>query len=343
MSDRYHSKQTSNIVVPFHRSGDYFFHKGLTAFKKKHLHQAVKQFERAIKRSDNEPAFQVQLAIVLTELGEYERANEILQNVLYQGEEQQEICHFLIASNAAYLGYFSQAKHHAERYLQLEPEGECAEEAQRLIDVCDNDLLFTSSYQEEDEHLLDLHAQALEYMETSKLDHAMRILEDITNTYPAYWAAQNHLAEVVFRKGEYARAFSLCETILKAHPNNLLTHCNLALFHDKLGHATKVAQYKQLLPTILPMDIDHAIRLVEVLCTLGQYREVMKRPLLAFTHGEDHVQLLRCYGVAAYHTGDRARATSLLKKAAERGCHMSSAQLNAIKQQQSQQITFSPF
>ncbi len=71
-----------------------FFHRGLHAFHNKHLDRAAKLFERAVKLTASEPVFKIQLAAVLTELGEYIRSNELLQQVLDEHQEKQPVCYF---------------------------------------------------------------------------------------------------------------------------------------------------------------------------------------------------------------------------------------------------------
>lgn len=61
---------------------------------KKNLKRAVTLFERAVKLTDKEPVFQIQLAAVLSELSEYERSNDILRAVLTETSDYPE-CYFL--------------------------------------------------------------------------------------------------------------------------------------------------------------------------------------------------------------------------------------------------------
>ncbi len=67
----------------------------------------------------------------------------------------------------------------------------------------------------------------------------------------------------------------------------------------------------------MPIDIDHLIRITEVLCALGVYEQVVARKLIAT--GTNDQDLLRCFGVAFYHMGDELKAIHYLNQAVSIG------------------------
>lgn len=74
-----------------------------------------------------------QLAIVLTELGEYQRSNDYLQNIVNGLAPDMYDCHYFMANNYAFLGLFQEARKHAEAYLEKEPDGEFLEDTEDLL------------------------------------------------------------------------------------------------------------------------------------------------------------------------------------------------------------------
>ena len=235
------NERENRKVVPLFRSGEYFFHLGIEAYRKKHLHRAVKLFERAVRITKQEPVFQIQLAAVLSETGDYERSNDILQQVIIEHGDHLPECYFFMANNYAYLGMLEQAERQAIRYLDLSPEERFSDDARDLIEL----LKFEreeeedwSELDEQEDQLISRHERASFLLKNGEIDISLPILESIIEDFPTYWAAHNHLAEALFRLGEEA-AFEKCDQILDQDPGNLLAICNLALFYTKTG------QYKE--------------------------------------------------------------------------------------------------
>ena len=82
-----------------------------------------------------EPMIVCQLAIVYTELGNYQKSNELLHSILEEWDEDMVECHYFLANNYAHLGYFKDAYHTCHSYLDLEKNGEFAEDTEDLLDV----------------------------------------------------------------------------------------------------------------------------------------------------------------------------------------------------------------
>ncbi|GIN06944.1 MULTISPECIES: tetratricopeptide repeat protein [Shouchella] len=337
MSDE--SKEDSRTIVPFYQNGDYFFHRGLQAFHKKHLNRAAKLLERAVKLTASEPIFKIQLAAVLSELGEYGRSNELLQSVLASSGSQQPVCHFFIANNEVYMGHFYQAEKHVRLYLEKEPNGQFAEEAHELLELFEDD-----PFMEEEassEQFLDDHEQAWLFLRKGQAELAVPLLESIVSKHPRLWAAQNHLAEALFCIGETERAFAICQEVLDKDSGNLLALCNLALFYFEMGYTKEAKWYRERLASVYPLDSGHAARLVQVLCALGNYKEVLSRPFPI--DADEEAALLRCYGVASYHEHNEKAALEHLKKAVDLGDGASKQLMEAVANKQSDDISFTLF
>lgn len=274
-----------------------FFHRGLHAFHNKHLDRAAKLFERAVKLTASEPVFKIQLAAVLTELGEYIRSNELLQQVLDEHQEKQPVCYFFIANNEVYLGQFYQAEKHVRLYMEKDPQGQFMEEAKELLELFEDEALFDED-KEQTELLLTEHEQARSFLRNGDPEAAVPLLESIIKNHPSFWAAQTHLAEAMFRLGNEDAAFDYCHAVLDHDKGNLLALCNLALFYQAKGYTNQVEHLREQLVKIIPINSDHMIRLTEVLCVLGAYKDVASRKWLSFQSTDK--DLLRCFGVAFF-------------------------------------------
>ncbi|MFS0787726.1 tetratricopeptide repeat protein [Shouchella sp. 1P09AA] len=335
MSKKQASEHAGSTVVPFYRSGDYFFHKGLAAFQNKHLTRAAKLFERAVKLTETEPVFKIQLAAVLTELAEYERSNKILYGVLEASNDEHPACHFFIANNEVYLGHFFQAEKHVNLYLTHDPEGPFVEDARELAELFEEDPL---DEEEKEEESLNNHEKAWVFLTEGKANDAIPLLKKVIEIHPKNWAAQNHLAEALFRTGEVESAFETCDAVLAEDPGNLLALCNATVFYYKLGYQNETAHYVQMLKKIKPIQHDYKIRLLHVLCHLEEYEEVAFRKKDQTLVKES--MLLRCFAVADYHNGNRDFAIHLLKEAISAGDSNAPYVLEQVEEEAAHRIFF---
>ncbi len=62
-------------VISFNQLADFFYKKGMRAYKGQKLQDAIKYFRRAAQ-SEKEPFILCQLATVLSEAGEYQESNQ---------------------------------------------------------------------------------------------------------------------------------------------------------------------------------------------------------------------------------------------------------------------------
>ncbi|GAA3319651.1 hypothetical protein GCM10020331_027420 [Ectobacillus funiculus] len=63
-------------VVTFHQSAEFFYERGMKAYRRNNLQEAVKYLKRAVDVK-KEPFMLCQLAITLSEVGEYHESNQI--------------------------------------------------------------------------------------------------------------------------------------------------------------------------------------------------------------------------------------------------------------------------
>ncbi|MCM3760628.1 tetratricopeptide repeat protein [Alkalihalobacillus oceani] len=317
------NEQNKRKVVPLYQNGDYFFQRGLEAYRKNHLQKAVRLFERAVKLTAQEPVFRIQLAAVLSELGEYERSNDILHDVLNEKGDKLAECYFFMANNYAYLGLFEQAERATLRYLELHPNERFSSDAYELLDLLRFEREEDDDWEEldaQEDELVVRHEYAHRLLRKGEIQSSIPILQAIINDHPTCWAAHNHLAEALFRQGE-ERAFAICEAVLEKDKGNLIAICNLALFYTEKGDAKQADHYIRALKNVYPLQEDHYMKIAETLCAVGHYQEAYERlKELQQWQLEQRPALLFCYAVALAHVGEEKKAKQLIERAARLSC-----------------------
>ncbi|MED1603136.1 tetratricopeptide repeat protein [Alkalihalophilus marmarensis] len=336
------NEQENRNVIPFYRSGDYFFHRGIIAYRKNHLKRAVKLFERAVKLTDQEPVFHVQLAAVLSEIGQYERSNDILEMVLTNHGDDQSECYFFMANNYAYLGLFEKAEEAAKRYMVLTPGGEFFKDAGDLLDLmqveqneaeadADDEEDWESFDLSSDEYIIE-HGRARTLLRDGKPEEALPILQDIITEHPACWSAHNHLAEALFRLGDDS-AFELSRNVLQEDEGNLFALCNLAVFYTMKEDDLSASPFIDAIKRIYPLDIEHHMKVAQVLAAVGHYEQVIGRimrvePFIL----EREPDLFHCLAVAYYHTDQYEKALFYWRRAEKLGNKAAAEILKKVEQ-----------
>src|SRR5690606_33773851 len=87
----------------------------------------------AVEKEPNNPVNYCNLAGVLSEMGRFEESNEVLRHVTEKVAPDLAECYFYMANNAANMERFEEAEQYILRYLQADPEGEFAEEADEML------------------------------------------------------------------------------------------------------------------------------------------------------------------------------------------------------------------
>jgi Flp pilus assembly protein TadD len=254
------TKETG-MLLSFLPTGEYYFTKGLKAFGRRDFSRAKKYLQRALQLEPGEPMITCQLAIVLTEIGEFEQSNRLLHQILEELDEEMLECHYFLANNYAHLGLFKDAYHHANLYKQLEPDGEFSGDTDELIELLtfESDILEEELYEQDD--LIIKQEQARELLESGYFPKAIEVLEEVVEGYPEYWSAYNNLALAYFYLGDAERAYEILKDVLQKNPGNLHAICNQAVFAFYQNNLSQLENLKAILAKINPMSAEHQYKL----------------------------------------------------------------------------------
>ncbi|MEH7275606.1 tetratricopeptide repeat protein [Neobacillus vireti] len=259
-------------ILSFVPTGEYYFTKGIKVYHRRDFKKAKKYLQRAMQLEPGEPMITCQLAIVLTELGEYENSNRLLHIVLNELDQDMSECHYFLANNYAHMGFFKDAYHHANMYLTLEPNGDFREDTEELLEILmlETDGLEEPPYEQDD--LILKQEQARELLESGYFPKAIELLKDVVEEYPEYWSAYNNLALAYFYLGKTKKAESILDDVLDRNPGNLHALCNRMVFAHYQGKKKVVAQLTESLKKIQPILIEHQYKLGATFAMVGEYQ-----------------------------------------------------------------------
>lgn len=308
-------------IIPFIQNGDYFYHKGIIAYRKKEFHKAVLFLEKAIELNKDNASFHCQLAAILAEDGKYEKSNEILKAIIASLDKDMNECYFFMANNYAHLGLFDKAEEMANYYITRCPEGEFYQDTCTLLEL----LQFEKDDDEwegfgEEEMLIIRHDKACTFLENCQYDLAINEFNEIIKENPTFWAAYNHLAEAYFLLGDTKKAIELLYDVLQQDKDNLMALCYLASFYHQLNRQDEVAELIKGLKKVWPLDLDHRFTLATTLCQLGAYEESYQHfNYLQKYYDDKGSDFYRCFGIVAYRCGSFHKGMHYWRKAARLG------------------------
>lgn len=301
-------------VLSFVPTGEYYFTKGVKAYHRRDFIKAKKYLGRALQLEPGEPMIACQLAIVSTELGEFENSNRLLHLILEELDEEMTECHYFLANNYAHLGFFKDAYHHAKLYLQLDPDGDFTEDTEDLLEL----LSFEGEGLEDELYLQDdliiKQEQARDLLESGYFPKAIELLKDVVELYPEYWSAYNNLALAYFYLGKTEKAEAILTDVLERNPGNLHALCNRLVFAHYQGQTEKAKALIDTLKKIQPLLSEHQFKLGATFALVGEYELAYLWLKKLYKHGfEGDGPFYYWLSYSAFYTGYENFAKNIWK------------------------------
>jgi tetratricopeptide (TPR) repeat protein len=308
------ARQQKGKLFSFIPTGEYYFTKGLKAYNRRDFHKAKKYLQRAMQLEPGEPMIMCQLAIVWTEIGEYENANRLLHTIIEEIDEDMSECHYFLANNYAHMGFFKDAHHHAKLYLKFEPDGDFVEEIEDLLELLtlESDELEGGLYEQDD--LMYKQEQARDLLESGYFPKAIELLNEVIVEFPEYWSAYNNLALAYFYLGETEKAAGILNDVLDKNPGNLHALCNRLVFAHYLKMDVEVEELTNTLRKINPLMAEQQFKLGATFALIGEYELAYLWLKKLYKHGyEGEGPFYYWLAYSAFHTGKEAFARNVWK------------------------------
>ncbi|WP_241156720.1 tetratricopeptide repeat protein [Bacillus sp. FJAT-42376] len=272
MGKQLFDRQQKAQVVPFFQNGSYYYRRALKAYRVEHnLEKASKLLKRAAALEPDNSNFLSQLAMIYTEMGNYQESNEILTDIMEKVDPTMIDCHYFMANNYAHLGLFHQAYKSATAYSTEAPDGDFIEDNEELLDLLmiegeDEDPSF-----EDSDELIIKQETARSLLENGKLDEAIALLHEIIEEFPEFWSAYNNLSLAYFYSGNVEKAKHYLELVLELNEGNLHALCNLLVFYYYERKDPEVHALTERLSIVHPIMVEHRYKLGATFALIGKY------------------------------------------------------------------------
>jgi tetratricopeptide (TPR) repeat protein len=306
-------------IIPLKMDAMFFFERAVKSLNRYHYGKALKYFRRAVEFEPDNPVNHCNMAGILSEIGNYEESNRILERIIDEIDPTMTECYFYMANNYANMENYILAEKALINYLERDPHGYFLEEAEEMMDFLSYELnrpvpvIRVKSR----EGLLE-HDRARFLLEKGHFSEAIRVLEHIVRKYPDFLAARNNLALAYYYKGRFADCLRMIEDVLKEDPGNLHALCNLAIYYQHVDSG-ELPPLLELLAKTYPYQPEHCFKLAMTLGLLGEHEAAYRnfRRLLMSREWAEDPALYHYTAVSAFYTGRWQDARSLWQQAAK--------------------------
>lgn len=267
----------TNNIIAMRFDAAYFYERGLRFLEKNDLQRALKAFRKTVEYEPENPVNHCNLAGVLSELGNFEDSNEVLTHILKELDPEMAECQFYLANNYANLGEYELAEDHVLRYLDAEPDGEYAEDAEDMLDVLLDEFgggkvyaKWEAKRRQDEQDLAKQDGRNL--LEQGQFEAAVEHLEALIRRNPSNTAARNNLSLAYYYTGQCDRAIATAEQVLVDQPQNIHALCNLTVYTAQVGTREQLQACVAKLSKLFPLHYDHAMKLGTTLGLAGEHQ-----------------------------------------------------------------------
>lgn len=271
--------------LPIQLNSNYFFERALKSLDKQRFDKALKYFKKAVDYEPENPINYCNVAGVLSEMGNYDEANDILSKVIEDIDPKMTEVHFYMATNFAHMEQYEEAEEQLIQYLAEDEEGHFLEEAEEMIEFLQGELTDPKKIiNVKAKAGLYEHTYAREMLEQGKFAEAIALLEKIVEEQPDFLAAVNNLALAYYYVGFKEEAKHYIQHVLERDASNLHGLCNLAIYYY---YESEFEPLKQLIPILIKVEPFYQEHLYKLATTLG----IMKEHRGALKHFERLIKL----------------------------------------------------
>ncbi|MDP4099479.1 tetratricopeptide repeat protein [Paenibacillus sp. P96] len=301
-------------IIALRLDASFFFERAVRSLDRNHYDKALKYFRKAVEYEPDNPVNHCNLAGILSEMGDYQGSNDILESVLKNVKPSMTECYFYMANNYANMEQFEAAEKALVTYLEEDEEGHFLEEAEDMMELLYYELdRPTKLNRIKARQGAVEHDQARMLLEEGKFAQAAKLLEQISGDQPELLAARNNLALSYYYMGMFEKAKETIMQVLQDEPGNLHALCNLAIFYQNEGGGPHLDELMASLAVIVPFQQDQVFKLGTTMGIMGRHEEAYKHfhRLLKDSENKEDASLYHYAAVAASNTGRYAEAKRL--------------------------------
>mgnify|MGYP002386938189 CR=1 FL=1 len=291
--------------------------RGAKELEKNDLIAAVSKYREAYERAPEDAEITVALAEILSQMQRFEESNRILFRLLADREDAPAECHFGLACNYFGLQDYDRAADSLEDYLELEPDGIFAADAEDFLDLIDDDeaMFETTGLKGEDDYednAVTHFARSL--LASGEVSYAVEELERRHNQTPNSLKIREQLAVAYFIADRRDEAKQIASGILEENAQNILANSTLALAEIEEGNRIAALARLDEMLKLRSLDAEelHSIAVLQLdLERFADAEKTLTQMLLLMPYDEN---ILHKLAYARFMQGDAEGAKAYYQK-----------------------------
>lgn len=304
-------------IIPFAQSASFYRRRGEKELEKNDLVAAIAKYREAYERAPEDPEIAIALAEILSQMQRYEESNRILLLLSSQDEEVPPECHFGLACNYFGLQDYDRAADSLEDYLEAEPDGLFAADAEDFLDLIeDDDAMYEATGLRTDDDYEDnaVCHFARSLLASGELGYAVEELEFRLGQAPDSVKIQEQLAVAYFCDNRRSDAETIANRLLETIPEDVLANCTMALAELDAGKKAAAAERLDRIASIQTDEPEELHSIAVLQLDLGRYEDAEKTltKLLQMMPYDENV--LHKAGYARFMRGDADGAKVFYEK-----------------------------
>jgi tetratricopeptide (TPR) repeat protein len=267
----------SNKVVTFERGAEFYFDLGYKYIQKGKLKTALRYVEKAVRLKPYDSFIQFNYAGLLAELGNVDHSTEVLVNIVKNLDPNYLECYFGLGCNYLQMQKIKKSSEYFSLYLEKDPEGEFAEEAEELLEMLTMIKDANNNLDDEElEKIYKIEEEAIDHLEKREYEKATQKFETVVKMLPNAVPARNNLSLAYYYLGFMDKAIELAREVLIYEESNVHANCNLAIFYNKQGTTSWVEKQIRIISKIVTDNEDYLYKIGDTYGSLGKHTDAYR-------------------------------------------------------------------
>lgn len=293
----------SNIIT-FERGADFYFDLGYRKIQTGNLKSALRYIEKAVKLKPNDSFIQFNYAGLLAELGNIDLSTQILLHIVNELDPNYDECYFGLGCNYLQLQKIKKSVEYFSKYLEKDPEGEFAEEAEELLEMLNMIKDANNNLDDEElEKIYKIEEEAIGHLEKRQYKAAVEKFELVVKLLPNAVPARNNLSLAYYYQGNFQKALEIAREVIGYEPYNIHANCNLAIFYNKLELASWMEKQVKTIKKLETENPEYLYKIADTLGSLGKHEEAYKAFKKLLGVESDNPVYIHYTAIAAYNSG----------------------------------------
>ncbi len=291
--------------------------RGAKELEKNDLIAAIAKYREAYERAPQDPEIAISLAEILSQMQRFEESNRVLFQLIAELDEAPPECHFGLACNFFGLQDYDSAADSFEDYLDADPDGVFAADAEDFLDLIDDDnAMYEATGLKTDDDYEDnavCHV-ARSMLASGDVNYAVEELEHRIGQSPKSVKVREQLAIAYFVASRREEAKKVALGLIAENPLNVMANSTLSLAEIEEGNrisANKRLDEMMKLRSLEPEEL-HSVAVLQLdLDRFADAEKTLAQMLRVLPYDEN---VLHKSGYASFFRGDTDAAKEHYQK-----------------------------